>query len=183
MGKLAYGATADGHSSLAEVEQELREQHQRAYDHPVEVLFKADVVRYSYTVNADREEYGTTGGRVELFAFVVKNRTPLGATLLHEWSGSRRRWVDLRPNALQWASRTALEALEMLKIRRNRQRYVLSHKLDRCDEDIFIVNAELELAHKHGQGVEGGAAGGAAAGRGSAVGYVAPSGHWRTRSA
>lgn len=173
MGRLAYGTKVDYQTSLADVEQILREQHQRAYNEPVEVLFRAEVVRYSCVIDADRGEYGVTGGQVEFFAFVVKNRTPLGATLLHEWSGSRRRWVDLRPNALQWASRTALEALEMLKIRRNRQRYVLSRKLDRCDEDIFIVNAELEAAHKHGRGVEGGAAGGAAAGRGSGFGHIA----------
>lgn len=173
MGRLAYGTKVDYQTSLADVERILREQHQRAYDQPVEVLFRAEVVRYSRVIDADREEYGVTGGQVEFFAFVVKNWTPLGATLLHEWSGSRRRWVDLRPNALQWASRTALEALEMLKHRRNRQRYVLNRKLERCDEDIFIVNSELERAHDHGQGVEGGVAEGLTARRGAIIGSPA----------
>lgn len=138
----AYGTpipqTTDG-PALGAVET----QFWRAWDasgriQPHDILWRVEAVRYSYTVDADREEYGTTDPRLELFGLTVLRYTPHGATL-HEMSGCRRRWVDLRPGAKQYASRTVAEAVEQFASRRRAQIYILRRQLARAERELALT--------------------------------------------
>lgn len=114
------------------------------------VLYRVEAVSYSYVVDADREEYGSTDPRLELFGFIVAKWTPHGATLAHAWSGARRRWVDLRPGAKQWASRTARDAVEQFAKRRRAQLYILARQTLRAEYDLQL--AERLLLDFDGEG-------------------------------
>lgn len=106
-------------------------------------LFRVEGVSYSM-LTGDGDRYGSTGPSLELFAFPVRRFTPCGATLLDVWSGARERFVDLRPNAKQWASRTPEEAVRQLLERRRRQDWILSRKLDRCREEMLMCKIFLK---------------------------------------
>lgn len=139
----AYGTplTAD----LLAAEREWTEQSLAHIPHEKGVLYRVEVVSYSYVVDADRDEYGSTDPRLEMFGYVVHNWTPCGATLAHSWSGCKRRWVDLRPGAKQWASRTAREAVEQLAIRRERQLYILAKQTRRAQRELDLAAQLLQL--------------------------------------
>lgn len=141
--RLAYGIALRDHATIADAEEAAIARHSHYYTDVAGWLIRADVVRYSYTV-ADSDEYGLTDGQIELWAFPVLRWTQHGATMKDIWSGSRLRWVDLRPGAKQWASRTALEAIAQLAERRRRLIYVLECKLDRARDDRQIVHSLLE---------------------------------------
>lgn len=146
--RLAYGIALRDHATIEGAEAAAIARHSHYYTDVAGWLIRADVVRYSHTVDADREEYGITSGQIELWAFPVERWTQHGATMKDIWSGSRRRWVDLRPGAKQWASRTALEAVAQLDERRRRLIYVLERKLDRARDDRQIVQSLLTLEQK-----------------------------------
>lgn len=142
--RLAYGTSVRDHPTLEDAGEAAIARHSHSYKDAAGWLLRADVVRYSYTVDADREEYGLTSGQIELWACPVLRWTQHGATLKDIWTGARQRWVDLRPGAKQWASRTAVDAVAELAERRRRQQYVLSRKLDRTREDLQIIHRLLE---------------------------------------
>lgn len=141
--RLTYGIALRDHATIADAEEAAIARHSHYYTDVAGWLIRADVVRYSHTV-ADSDEYGLTDGQIELWAFPVERWTQHGATMKDIWSGSRLRWVDLRPGAKQWASRTALEAIAQLAERRRRLIYVLERKLDRARDDRQIVHSLLE---------------------------------------
>lgn len=114
------------------------------YGEPAGWVFRADVVSYAYTVDPDGDVWGSTAGRIELFAFPVRRFTPNGATIQNLWSGAREKWTDLRPGAKQWASRTAREAIEQLAERRRRQLWVLNRKVQRAEYDMKLAKRALE---------------------------------------
>jgi len=95
-------------------------------------VYRVEAVSYSYVIDADYEEYGSTGPELEIIAYRVRNWTQHGATLDGLYSGAKLKWVDLRPGGKQWASRTAREAVEQFLARRKRQMWVLSGQLDRA---------------------------------------------------
>lgn len=141
--RLAYGTALRDHATIEDAEEAAIARHSYYYTDVAGWLIRADVVRYSYTVDADREHYGVTDGQIELWAFPVERWTPCGATMKDIWSGSGLRWVDLRPGAKQWASRTAIEAVAQLDERRRRLIYILERKLDRARDDRQIVHSLL----------------------------------------
>ena len=106
------------------------------------VLYRIVAQRYSYVIDADREEYGTTAPQLEIRAYRVVKWTEHGATL-DVWSGARRKWVDLRPTrAVQWASRTPEDALEHYRKRKEwRVHYI--------ERDLRKARAELSLADQN----------------------------------
>lgn len=114
----------------------------RAKDWGPDVLFRVEAVQYSYVADAEREEYRATDPKLEVFAFDVVKWTEHGATL-DTWSGARRRWVDLRPGAKQWASRTVDEALAKLAARRKRQLYILGKQVARAQREIDLCERAL----------------------------------------
>jgi hypothetical protein len=132
----AYGVpipqTTDGPQCACAETQALR----RAI--PGDYLFRVEAVRYSQTIDADAELYGSTDPRLEVFPLRVHAWTQHGATL-EEWSGARRRWVDLRPEAKQYASRTVAEAVEQFAKRRRAQIYLVERQLRRAQDELRLT--------------------------------------------
>ncbi|WFU52219.1 hypothetical protein QA639_21160 [Bradyrhizobium pachyrhizi] len=95
-----------------------------------DVLWRCEAKRYSYVVDADREEYGVTDPRLEMWWWEVKRRTPKGAWL---WTGE---FVLLTAFKKKYAETEAL-AIRDFKARKNKQIQILSRQL---------ANAERELA-------------------------------------
>lgn len=148
---LAYGTPLHQYATLADAEAAAIARHAHYYTDPPGWLIRAEVVSYSYVVDADREEYGSTAGVIELWASPVERYTPCGATLADIWSGARKRWVDLRPGAKQWASPTAHEAVQQLLARRKRQLYVLSRQTRRAEYERDLAQLVLARATKETQ--------------------------------
>jgi hypothetical protein len=113
------------------------------------VLFRVEAVRYAAItpyadpITGDGEWY-TTDPKLELFAYGVHKWTEHGATLKDEWSGSRRRWVDLRSPGKQWASHTAEEAVLQFAQRRKRQIWILERQLKRARMELGLTMQEDE---------------------------------------
>lgn len=107
----------------------------------VGVLFRVEAVRYAgcQLTEWGGEDYYVTDPKLEVFAFWVHNWTEYGATLRDEWSGSRRRWVDLRSPGKQWASRTIGQAVEQFADRRRRQIWILKRQLRRARDELRLT--------------------------------------------
>lgn len=142
---LAYGTPVHKYATLADAEAAAIAKHSHYYTDVPGWLIRAEAVSYSYVICADREEYGSTAADIELWAFPVERYTPYGATMADIWSGARKRWVDLRPNAKQWASRTADEAVQQLMLRRKRQLYVLACQTYRAQYELDLARGVLAL--------------------------------------
>lgn len=105
---------------------------------PGDYLFRVEAVSYSQTIDADREIYGSTDPRLEVFPLQVLRFTEHGATL-YETSGCRNRWVDLRPGAKQYASRTVKEAVEQFATRRQNQIHILQRQIARAEAELALT--------------------------------------------
>ena len=101
-------------------------------------LWRIEAVQYSQCVDPDAERYEATPPRLELFAITVLRYTTHGATL-HEYSGMRRRWTDLRPGHKQYASRTPADALEQFRCRRRAQIRILQAQLARAERELALT--------------------------------------------
>lgn len=111
----------------------------------VGVLFRVEAVRYAgcTLTEYDTEDYYVTDARLEVFPFAVQRFTEHGATLCYtELAGGRHKWVDLRKDAKQWASRSVTDAVAQFADRRKRQIYILNRQLARAQ-------AELALTQPH----------------------------------
>lgn len=141
-----YGAPVRDYRSIEEATNLAIERHNHYYTDVTGWLIRAEANRYSScTLDANGcEDYHTSGPQIELFAFPVLRFTPCGATLKDIWSGTRQRWVDLRPGAKQWASRTGREAIEQLLERRRRQVWVISRQIARANDDMLVCEALLQ---------------------------------------
>ncbi len=140
---MAYGTKITGDFDKAQAEAIARHSH---YYDPVGWLFRVEAVSYSYVVDADRDEYGSTDPALEVQAYPVLRWTPCGASLKNIWSGAKPKWVDLRPEAKQWASRSVREAVEQLAERRRRQLYVLARQTRRAEYERDLAERMLQLA-------------------------------------
>lgn len=116
-----------------------------AHTIPGDYLFRVEAVSYSQTIDADREEYGSTDPRLEIFPLEVLRWTEHGATL-REMSGARNRWVDLRTDAKQYASRTVAEAVEQFSKRRRAQIYILQRQLRRAERELALTQPQTTWA-------------------------------------
>lgn len=151
---VAYGTKLAG-ISFEDAERDWFERRYAELDVGEGLLFRAEAVSYSYVIDADREEYGSTSPQLELFGYQVLRWTPHGATLKHVYSGARPKWVDLRPGAKQWASRTAREAVEQFRDRRQRQLYVLARQRRRAKAELNLAVRALHPVHTILQGAPG----------------------------
>jgi len=138
---IAYGTPIG--ADLEAAERDWTERRLAGLDTKAGVLYRVEAVSYSYVVDADREEYGSTDPRLELFGYIVERWTPCGATLAHSWSGARRRWVNLDPGAKQWASRTCREAIEQFKRRRQGQLHILARQTRRAERELDLALCAL----------------------------------------
>ena len=100
-----------------------------------DVLWRAEAQRYSYVIDADREEYGVTNPKLELRWYRIEKRTPCGA------------WIDYRfvnlNRTKRYAVPTAVEALASFKARKESQIRILSSKLAKAKEDIELLEGVL----------------------------------------
>lgn len=101
---------------------------------PPPLLWRVEAVSYATPVDRyESDEWTSTPPRLELFYCSVKKWTPHGATL---YEG---RWVDLRPDRKQWASRTPAEALAQFAERRRRQIHILERQLRRAKAELHLA--------------------------------------------
>lgn len=132
---MAYGTKLLDHSSI-EAAQSAAYERSRQYMpvSAVGVLYRVSAV--SYAVSDGWGDYISSGPGLELDVYPVAHWTPCGARLHYaERAGADGKWVDLRPRAKQWASRTAREALEQFLARRKGQLHILGRQLRRAQEE------------------------------------------------
>lgn len=147
----SYGTEVRSAAQIEAAAQAAIARHSHYYTDVAGWLIRAEANRYSscvLDVNG-REDYYVSDPRIELFAFPVLRFTPCGATLKDIWSSAKQRWVDLRPGAKQWASRTGTEAIEQLRERRRRQVWVISRQQRRAEDDMAVCDALLENNCNH----------------------------------
>lgn len=138
---MAYGTKING--DFAEAEAIAVKRHSHYYTDVEGWLFRVDTVRYAYCLDPDGDVWGSTDPTLEVQAYPVLRWTPCGATVKDIWGGKGDKWVDLRPNAKQWASRSVREAIEQLQERRRRQIWVLERKLSRARDDHYLTARAL----------------------------------------
>ena len=113
-----------------------------------DILFR--VYGQSYAVSDLDGDWHSTHPVLEVSRHHVLRWTECGATL-DEFSGARHRWVDLRPEAKQWASLTVRQALVEFRQRRERQLYVLKRQLARAEQERSLACAALGELPSRGQ--------------------------------
>lgn len=124
--------------SVAEAEADARDKHARYYTDAVGWLYRC--VANSYATADEWGDWRSTGPRLELFAFPVVRWTPKGAWI-KDIHGRRPLNVLVglsNPHHKQYASRTALEAVDQLRERRRRQVWVLGRQLARAQEEMAM---------------------------------------------
>lgn len=136
---LHFGTPLRDFADAAAAQEAAIAKHSRFYTDLPGWLIRVEACRYAYVVNAEYDEWGTTDPRLELFAFPVKRFTEHGATLKNIWAGAKERWVDLRPGAKQWASRTAADAIEQFADRRRRQLWILGKQIERARNELLLA--------------------------------------------
>lgn len=97
----------------------------------VDVLWRVEARSYSYVIDADREEYGTTAPRLELSWHRVQRRTPKGAWIYDKFV--------LLTAGKRWACNTIDEAVESFAARRRRQVKILEAKLKRAKFELELT--------------------------------------------
>lgn len=111
-----------------------------------DVLWRCESLVYSYVIDADREEYGTTAPRLEFMPWPVVRRTPKGAWIQFADGFGRTEKFILLSARRRFAANTQIEALADFRDRRRRMRYVLTNKIARCDFEIELATRQLEAA-------------------------------------
>ncbi len=140
-GKVLFGwpGWTSARMTIEEAEAKTRAQPYFHFDDDT-LLWRVTAQSYSYTIDADTERYGSTDPQLELHPVRVLKWTPCGATI--DWPGAGRRahkWVDLREDQKQFASRTPAEALEQFSAQCRRRIYVLQRKLARAEQELALT--------------------------------------------
>jgi len=100
-----------------------------------DVLWRLEARCYSYTIDADRDEYGTTDPRLEMTWWCVKHWTPRGARL----ECGKYVNLDKSISRREWASRTQAEALVSFQKRRKRQIAILEGQVHRAKAELALT--------------------------------------------
>lgn len=100
-----------------------------------DVLWRCEARCYSYTIDADRDEYGVTDPRLEMTWWIVKRWTPCGARL----ECGKYVNLDKSISRREWASRTPAEALESFRARRKRQIGILENQVHRAKAELALT--------------------------------------------
>ena len=96
-----------------------------------DVLYRLEAQRYSYVIDADREEYGTTAPRLEMHFYFVTKRTPKGA-----WIGNQ---FVLLSASKRFACNTVEEAIESFIARKRKQIKILEAQLSRAQTELNLT--------------------------------------------
>lgn len=98
----------------------------------MDVLWRVEACRYSYTIDADTDTYGVTDPRLEITWYKVLKRTPKGARLAD-------RFILLSATK-RWACNTEQEALASFVARKNKQISILTHRLRAAEKDLALAS-------------------------------------------
>lgn len=104
----------------------------------VDVLWRVEAKRYSYTIDADANRYGVSAPRLEATWWRVKKRTPKGARL---YVGD----FVLLTARKRWACNTLDEAIESFKKRKEAQIRILTAKLKAAQTDLELTTDKPNL--------------------------------------
>jgi len=105
-------------------------------------LYRFDYKRYSYIVDAEREEYSSYAV-LELYAYPVKKWTPHGATL-HCYSGTRHKFVNLEATK-RFAWKTVDEALESFIARKKKEISIYESRIAEALRGIEAAESFYEM--------------------------------------
>jgi hypothetical protein len=97
-----------------------------------DVLWRCEAKRYSYTIDADRDEYGVTDPRLEMWWWEVDRRTPKGAWLC---TGEFQLLTAFKKKY----SESEQDALRDFKARKAKQIRILSNQLDRAQHELSLT--------------------------------------------
>lgn len=100
---------------------------------PVTKLYRYDAKRYSVVIDADREEYGVSHPKLELYTFDVIRETPKGYWINPYLGGAR--WVS-KTSRKRFAHATQEEALEGFLERKKAHIRHCKSRLKRAQEDL-----------------------------------------------
>jgi hypothetical protein len=108
----------------------------------IDVLYRCEARRYSYTINADLDQYGVTFPELKINWYRVTKRTPKGAWI----EGDKFVLLSARK---KYACETIEEAIESFRQRKKRQIKLLETQLRKAKEDLSLAdpsrNADLEI--------------------------------------
>ena len=139
---MAYGEPFGGqYGTLSDAQERWAQRHAKGTS-TFDYLWRVEAVSYSTVIDAEREEYGSTAPRLELFIVSIRRWTPCGARGFNNW-------IDLRDGHKQFASRTPEEALRQFATRRHRQRYILERQLARAKREQDLAAAALDAIKEH----------------------------------
>ena len=114
----------------------------------VDVLWRCEAKSYSVIIDALREEYGTTGPRLELRYFYVVKRTNKGAWIRKDFNFSPREKVELDRSKHQlvmlnhnkaFARENVALAVRDFAARRKRQIVILEGQLQRAKRELDLT--------------------------------------------
>lgn len=125
----------------------------------MDVLWRATVIRYSVTIDAEREEYGTSDPYIRLDWIEVIRRTPKGAWIRSDdtmrFAGPTDKEAPIRDLSFvrltankAYARNTGEEALQDLIERRKRQIRILEGQLLRASDEKKYAERALGLFTK-----------------------------------
>lgn len=98
-------------------------------------LIRCESKRYSYTIDADLDLYGTTFPKLEYHYYPITKRTPKGAWITVNFADKFVLLTNKR-----FACETKEEAEESFKQRKLRQIRILNGQLKRAKEDLSLVS-------------------------------------------
>jgi hypothetical protein len=97
-----------------------------------DVLWRCEAKSYSYIIDADREEYGVTTPRLELWWWEIERRTPKGAWLC---TGEFQLLTAFKKKY----SETEEDAINDFKARKRRQIRIVTNQLRRAQQELALT--------------------------------------------
>jgi hypothetical protein len=99
-----------------------------------DVLWRCEAKSYSYTIDADREEYGVTAPRLELWWWEIDRRTPKGAWLC---TGEFQLLTAFKKKY----SETEEDAINDFKARKRRQIDIVTKQLLQAQRELSLTES------------------------------------------
>ncbi|WP_316207489.1 hypothetical protein [Bradyrhizobium sp. SZCCHNR3118] len=100
----------------------------------VDVLWRLEAKSYSYVIDADREEYGVTAPRLEMWWWEVERRTPKGAWCCGEF--------QLLTAFKKKFSESEAGALRDFKARKKKQLQILGRQIAKAERELALTKPQ-----------------------------------------
>tara|TARA_R110002020_G_scaffold363217_2_gene575501 strand:- start:1656 stop:1982 length:327 start_codon:yes stop_codon:yes gene_type:complete len=107
----------------------------------MDYLYRYESIRYSVTIDADRDLYGVSAARLELYEIPIDATTPKGF-----WIHGKTKWVS-STSRKRYAHPTKDEALEGYKHRKLAYVKHASSNLRRAEEDLRLVQENYNASN------------------------------------